>query len=76
MTRLFSRRRGRHCRHGSLTGWSALASVAVLVPVVEDDTCPRSAPVVLVPLAPFPTAADDLAPLADYQHPYSPKDAA
>ena len=28
------------------------------------------------PLAPFPSAKDELIPFADYRHPYSPKDSA
>ena len=54
MTRLFARRKGRHCRHGSLTGWSALALVASLRPVVEEPFSRRRT----TPLAPYPMAAD------------------
>lgn len=54
MTRLFARRKGRHCRHGSLTGWSALAPVASLRPVVEEPFSRRRT----TPLAPYPMAAD------------------
>jgi len=50
MTRLFARHGGRHCARGSLTGWSALASVSS---AVEDFTRRRRLP---VPLAPFPMA--------------------
>ncbi|WP_193319024.1 hypothetical protein [Nonomuraea phyllanthi] len=42
MSRLFARRRGLHCRHGSLTGWSALAFLVGLEPVVESFTRPRT----------------------------------
>jgi hypothetical protein len=66
MTGLFARRKGRHCRHGSFTGWSALAPVASLKPVVEESfSRPRTAPRGLVP---YPMAAD--------LYPYNPlKDA-
>jgi hypothetical protein len=56
---LFSRHTGRRCRRaagrGSFTGW-AMASICPPVPVAEDFTRPRSAP---VGLAPFPLAARD-----------------
>lgn len=64
MTRLLARRKGRHCRHGSLTGWSALASVAGLAPVVEGFSRPRTG------LGVFPLTDPNLAPFADYRHPY------
>lgn len=64
MSRLFARHRGRHCRHGSITGWSALSQIQV-------EGSPRRQALELLPVA------DDLIPFADYRHPYdSPKDAA
>ena len=65
---LFSRHTGRRCRRapgrGSFTGW-AMASICPPVPVAEDFTRPRSAPLVVFPMA-----------ARDYLTPYSPKDAA
>lgn len=61
MTRLFVRR-GRHCRHGSLTGWSCLSRIAQ---AGDDFSRPRRR----TPLGVFPLTADP--------YPYdSPKDAA
>lgn len=51
MTRLFARHTGRHCRHGSLTGWAALASIRT--GRAEGFTIPRQRP---APLTPFPLA--------------------
>lgn len=64
----FSRHKGHHCRHGSLTGWAALSQ---LLPVAAKVVRRRPA------LVPFVLAADDLIPFAElrYPHPYSPKDA-
>jgi hypothetical protein len=47
---VFSRRRGRHCRHGSLTGWAALSQIS---PAASADDFTR----VPVPLVAFPLAA-------------------
>lgn len=69
MTRLFSRHKGRHCRHGSLTGWSQLSQICA--GVVDDFSRPRTAGLAVVPLA-----SVDLPAAVEYRHPYSPKDAA
>lgn len=61
MKGLLSRHRGRHCRHGSLTGWSALAQLG---PVVTPSR--RRAPELL------PVSVDDLIPFAEpRRHPYA-----
>ncbi|TDD54542.1 hypothetical protein E1286_04955 [Nonomuraea terrae] len=61
MSRLFSRRRGRHCRHGSYTGWAALSQIR---PAQGDDFSRRRT----TSLAVFPMAAPD------YPHPYASKE--
>lgn len=59
--RVFSRRKGRHHRHGSLTGWAALSSLRPAASVVVGR---RRTPLALLPVD------ADLIPFADYRHPY------
>lgn len=55
MTGLFARHRGRHCRHGSVTGWAALAALVPVPRPVDDFTRPRPVPVVWPMTAPTHT---------------------
>ena len=67
MTRLFARHQGRHCRHGSWTGWAALSRLALVLDGDSDDFTqprPRTAPLI-TPLAGFPMAS------ATYTTPWS-----
>lgn len=45
---VFSRHRGRHCRHGSLTGWAALAQFQ---PAAADFSRIRRTPLAVVQMA-------------------------
>jgi hypothetical protein len=47
VTRLFAHHRGRHCRHGSLTGWSSLS--LFFPPPAADCTRRRIAPPAIAP---------------------------
>lgn len=65
MSGLLARHRGRHCRHGSLTGWTGL--VSPLRPVLDFLGGSRT------PLALMPMAADDAIPFgpSPCSHPYT-----
>ncbi|MER6942538.1 hypothetical protein ABT294_00820 [Nonomuraea sp. NPDC000554] len=48
MSRLFARHEGRHCRHGSYTGWAAHASLIRSAPA-DDFTVCRTRPALIHP---------------------------